>query len=163
MLHAYEEVVVQEVAGLKTTFASAQNLGALDSQSLILSGTIEHHDTDWFPARRSALSHGSPVRLTSQVIEIFPMFQSTVEQHGLDRQRDVRAVHIPVVEYNFQVNYGNDVQGNPVFNQITENQKQRTREIFDLYSNSFRCTVCRNSCSRHHCRYWGCSGGLLQI
>ena len=45
VLHAYEEVVVQEVAGLKTSFASAQNLGALDAQSLILSGTIEHHDT----------------------------------------------------------------------------------------------------------------------
>ena len=27
------------------------------------------------------------------------------------------------------------MQGNPVFNQITEEQKERTREIFDLYSN----------------------------
>ena len=44
-------------------------------------------------------------------------------------------MHIPVVEYNFQFNYGDDVQGNPVFNQITEEQKERTREIFDLYSN----------------------------
>jgi hypothetical protein len=35
--------------------------------------------------------------------------------------------------YNFQDFYGFDPEGNPLDNQITENQKQRTREIFEQY------------------------------
>ncbi|MGV3606198.1 MAG: GEVED domain-containing protein [Planctomycetaceae bacterium] len=36
--------------------------------------------------------------------------------------------------YNFQDHYGNDPNGNPLHNLITETQKQRAREIFELYS-----------------------------
>ena len=36
--------------------------------------------------------------------------------------------------YNFQDEYGFDPQGNVLLNAITENQKQRAREIFELYS-----------------------------
>ncbi len=35
--------------------------------------------------------------------------------------------------YNFQDDYGNDPAGNPLVNAITENQKQRAREIFEIY------------------------------
>lgn len=35
--------------------------------------------------------------------------------------------------YNFANVYGFDPQGNPLFNLISEEQKERTREIFDLY------------------------------
>ncbi len=38
------------------------------------------------------------------------------------------------IEYNFQEAYGQDPFGNPLFNLITENQKQRAREIFGLYA-----------------------------
>ena len=41
---------------------------------------------------------------------------------------------IPIVAYNFQDEYGFDPQGNILHNLITENQKQRAREIFTLYS-----------------------------
>ena len=134
VLHAYEEVVVQELAGLKTSFDSAQNLGSLDSQSIMLSGTIEHHDTIGsplgdllFPRQPGSIDEPGHRDLSDVPIDS--------GAHGLDRQRDVRAEQIPVVQYNFEVNYGPDVQGNPLFNQITEEQKERTREIFDLYSN----------------------------
>jgi hypothetical protein len=40
---------------------------------------------------------------------------------------------ITVYYYNFKRHYGNDPQGNPLTNLITETQKQRTREIFELY------------------------------
>ncbi|MEX0979288.1 MAG: hypothetical protein WDZ48_10570, partial [Pirellulales bacterium] len=40
---------------------------------------------------------------------------------------------IPVRDYNFQSNYGT-VLNQPVFNLITETQKQRVREIFSYYS-----------------------------
>ena len=36
--------------------------------------------------------------------------------------------------YNFQDEYGFDPQGNVLLNAITDNQKQRAREIFELYS-----------------------------
>ncbi len=36
--------------------------------------------------------------------------------------------------YNFRDNYGSDPNGNPLHNLITETQKQRAREIFELYS-----------------------------
>lgn len=36
--------------------------------------------------------------------------------------------------YNFADFYGTDPEGNPLFNLITENQKQRAREIFEIYS-----------------------------
>src|SRR5690606_7645671 len=41
---------------------------------------------------------------------------------------------IPVIAYNFQDVYGVDPNGNPLHNLITENQKQRAREIFTIYS-----------------------------
>jgi hypothetical protein len=36
--------------------------------------------------------------------------------------------------YHFPATYGVDPQGNTLFNQITENQKQRAREVFEIYS-----------------------------
>ncbi|MHB8954104.1 MAG: dockerin type I domain-containing protein [Pirellulaceae bacterium] len=41
---------------------------------------------------------------------------------------------ITLAYYNFQDFYGFDPEGNTLHNQITESQKQRTREIFELYS-----------------------------
>ncbi|MFN0053608.1 MAG: nidogen-like domain-containing protein, partial [Planctomycetales bacterium] len=43
---------------------------------------------------------------------------------------------IPVYYYNFQDVYGFDPQGNTLHNAITENQKQRAREIFDIFGRS---------------------------
>ena len=36
--------------------------------------------------------------------------------------------------FNFRTDYGSDPAGNPQFNAITDEQKERVREIFDLYS-----------------------------
>lgn len=40
---------------------------------------------------------------------------------------------IATYAYNFKRDYGSDPQGNPLTNQITETQKQRAREIFEIY------------------------------
>jgi hypothetical protein len=56
------------------------------------------------------------------------------EQHGLPTAGLTPAPKIPVQEYNFQSEYGTDPQGNQLYNAITETQKQRAREVFDLYS-----------------------------
>ena len=39
---------------------------------------------------------------------------------------------IRLQSYNFQSRIGTDPQGNPIFNQITETQKQRVREIYEI-------------------------------
>ena len=44
---------------------------------------------------------------------------------------------IPTVSYYFPNQYGTNPQGLALFNQITENQKQRAREIFELFSNLY--------------------------
>ncbi|WP_417382676.1 DVUA0089 family protein, partial [Gimesia sp.] len=41
---------------------------------------------------------------------------------------------VSVIYYNFQDAYGSDVQGNQLHNAITEEQKARTREIFEIYA-----------------------------
>ncbi|WP_417395854.1 Calx-beta domain-containing protein [Gimesia chilikensis] len=41
---------------------------------------------------------------------------------------------VSVVYYNFRDAYGFDVQGNQLLNAITEEQKERTREIFEIYA-----------------------------
>ncbi len=42
--------------------------------------------------------------------------------------------NITQLSYHFPTIYGNDVNGNPVFNQITEVQKQRVRQVMDIWS-----------------------------
>ena len=44
-----------------------------------------------------------------------------------------QAVAIPVIYYNFRFDIG-EIEGQPAYNQITEEQKIRTREVFELFS-----------------------------
>ncbi|MDG2128404.1 MAG: matrixin family metalloprotease, partial [Fuerstiella sp.] len=60
--------------------------------------------------------------------------QIEVETH-LNGGADTGASGISKINYNFKIDYGFDPQGNALSNLITENEKQRAREIFDLYSN----------------------------
>ncbi|WP_298858857.1 Calx-beta domain-containing protein [uncultured Gimesia sp.] len=53
---------------------------------------------------------------------------------GSNGTNPVVAGSITVAYYNFRDDYGNDVQGNPLNNAITEEQKQRAREVFEIYA-----------------------------
>ena len=57
-----------------------------------------------------------------------------LESHQMPAADLLSAGAATAMPYNFKINYGFDPQGNPLFNAITENQKQRAREVFDLYS-----------------------------
>ena len=57
-----------------------------------------------------------------------------VETHEMPASSLTGAEPAAVKEYCFPRIYGTDAQGNPLINAITENQKQRAREIFELYS-----------------------------
>jgi hypothetical protein len=57
-----------------------------------------------------------------------------VETHEMPASSLTGAASAAVVAYCFPRIYGADAQGNPLINAITDNQKQRAREIFELYS-----------------------------
>ncbi|MFN7812636.1 MAG: PPC domain-containing protein, partial [Planctomycetia bacterium] len=57
-----------------------------------------------------------------------------VETHEMPASSLTGAASAAVVAYCFPRIYGADAQGNPLITAITDNQKQRAREIFELYS-----------------------------
>ena len=59
---------------------------------------------------------------------------SQYQEHTRGDQRDYTD-EVATVFYNFKDHYGFDIQGNPLSNVITEEQKSRAREVFELYSN----------------------------
>ncbi|MCA9017117.1 MAG: DVUA0089 family protein, partial [Planctomycetaceae bacterium] len=59
----------------------------------------------------------------------------TIEQHiGATGTTPSAPGAIPTITFSFPETYGTDLFGNILYNEITENQKQRTREIFEIYS-----------------------------
>jgi len=62
----------------------------------------------------------------------------SAEMHGAGTGTRSSAPNaIGVVRYNFADVYGTDSQGNPLHNQINDEQKERTREIFEMYASLF--------------------------
>ena len=57
-----------------------------------------------------------------------------IESHGIPDSFVDPASGMTVFLYNFRDVYGTDPQGNTLYNAITEEQKQRAREIFTLFS-----------------------------
>ncbi|WP_339733694.1 Calx-beta domain-containing protein [uncultured Gimesia sp.] len=59
----------------------------------------------------------------------------TIEQHiGATGTTPSVPGAIGTVTFSFPETYGSDLFGNILYNEITENQKQRTREIYEIYS-----------------------------
>ena len=106
-----------------STFNTAQSLGSLGNgqglQSLVVESSIDVQDyvLQW-PGRTNEPGHR----------EIPKAGESHVPEVG------DTVGGIPTISYNFQDVYGADPFGNTLHNVITENQKQRAREIFGLYS-----------------------------
>jgi hypothetical protein len=113
-----------------SSFSTAQNLGTLTGAGATVSGEISVRATIATPAGDLSI----------------PSQNGTLEEPG-HRENDGDsgshgspfatvdpATGIKVVSYNFRSDYGFDPQGNPLQNAITEAQKQRAREIFELYS-----------------------------
>jgi hypothetical protein len=104
-----------------SSLGTAANLGSVftatqGTQSLNVSGTIG----------------GSPVRVLYPGGPGEPGTRDIPVENHLSGTADTSGV-IPVIEYNFQGEIGT-VLGAPAFNSITENQKQRAREVFSYYA-----------------------------
>ncbi|MAR10467.1 MAG: hypothetical protein CL681_10895 [Blastopirellula sp.] len=109
------------------SFATANtDIGTLTSQSLLISQEIENptpYELD-FPGSEAEPGHRD--------IEPQNHLLATQGLVGITTPGDSED-GISTIFYNFREIYG-VVGGQPVKNVITENQKQRTREVFELYS-----------------------------
>ncbi|MFO0247687.1 MAG: matrixin family metalloprotease, partial [Planctomyces sp.] len=102
-----------------SSFGNSVSLGTLSSQSQIISGQILSRAYPFdFPGNGDEPGHRD-INVPDETHLEFPLDQDP---------------QITTYFYNFQRNYGFTPQGAPLSNLITENQKQRTREIFDLFS-----------------------------
>ncbi len=108
------------VGDVGSSFATARDVGVLADRGRILVSDIEPQP--WlvtFPGSNEDLgSRDIPYR-GEQHVELAP--------DGRDG--------ITTIAYNFRDELGTDENGNPFFNFITSEQKQRAREAFELWSN----------------------------
>jgi hypothetical protein len=120
-----------------STFAAAQNLGTLGQAAGAASPTLTTLQGSIDPRAKVKTPVGD-IGFPSQpgTVDEPGHRNTTVDSgsHGLAFARVDPATGITVIEYNFRPDYGSDPQGNPLQNVITEAQKQRAREIFELYS-----------------------------
>ena len=126
-----------------SSFSTARNLGALDAAGKIVDGSIARpRSADLNPANQGTFA--TPAGNLS-----FPTQIGTIDEpghrqetlipvdsheHGLAAWATLPDTSNNVRAYNFKSVYGVDGQGNPLTNAITETQKQRVREVFDLFS-----------------------------
>ena len=104
-----------------SSFNNNSNLGILTSQSRVVKGQIRSLDYPFdFPGNSDEPGHR----------EIDVSLETHLE---LPPDSDPQ---ITTLYYNFQKNYGFSPQGVALSNLITENQKQRVREAFELYARS---------------------------
>jgi hypothetical protein len=113
-----------------SSFAAATGLGVLGVGGKMLDAVIDVRPTVPTPLG-NLLFPTQPGTVDEPGHREIPIL---LESHLMPAAALLSARAAAVIPYNFQSIYGNDPQGNPLFNAITENQKQRAREVFDLYS-----------------------------
>jgi hypothetical protein len=103
-----------------SSFATSTDLGTIGAARQTVSSQIEAQSALLFPPLPGGTDEPGHRDIPA-------------ENHGAGSGTAPSAAgSIPVRTYFFGTVYGSDAQGNPLFNQITENQKQRTREIFEM-------------------------------
>ncbi len=124
---------VAEGSDANSSFGTAQNLGVLASGGVTVTGSIQSSVGVVTPATATPLAFPTQPGSVDE-----PGHRDLPDEIGNDHGNVLLGVQadnaIGVVPYNFRSDYGLDPQGNPLFNAITETQKQRAREIFELYS-----------------------------
>ena len=120
------------VVGLGSTYTTAMNLGAIgssatDQTSLILSSEINAvpYNFDLIGAQDDAGMRDVP----NEAGASFEQYINAA--FGADKVAGVTTIN-----YNFQLIYATDSSGNPLTNAITEKQKQRAREVLQIWSDN---------------------------
>ena len=115
-----------------TTYAAAMPVPSSEfgsgPQSVVISDQIEttSYDLQW---------PGGPTDPGNRILPDEP--DVYVEGHFMGATSEGYYTGIPTYTYYFPITYGTDINGNPVRNNITPAQEQRTREIFQLFSYYF--------------------------
>jgi hypothetical protein len=134
---------VTEGSDDNSSFTTARNLGTLTAQGATVNGTISApraNDPD-ATLKGTLASPAGPLQLPTQLgsidepghrEETFVPIDS--HSHGLPAWATVPSSNGFVGGYNFKNVIGFDGQSNPLYNAITETQKQRVREVFELFS-----------------------------
>lgn len=133
---SYTVAVLSDVAvpasDENSSYSTATSLGSLGAGGSRVSASIARR-TD-VPTPAGNLPFPSQPGSIDEVGHRDVPVNRNSEQHGDIQAGSGPAQAITVQEYNFRSVYGLDPQGNQLINAITETQKQRAREIFDLYS-----------------------------
>jgi hypothetical protein len=134
---------VAEGSDDNSSFSTALNLGVLDAAGKKVDGSIDP------PRVADAVAANRGTLPTPAGNLEFPTPIGTIDEPGHRRETfvpiDSHGHGLPawatnpdtgsfVGYYNFKSAYGSDGQGNPLTNAITENQKQRARDVFELFS-----------------------------
>ncbi|MGI9460245.1 MAG: hypothetical protein ACR2NF_09625, partial [Pirellulales bacterium] len=134
----------EAVTGAGTSFSSSQGFGVADAlavlpaEGVLITGEISTNPTitstaPVVPGENQELDfRGNPGSIMESGHRDIPV-NLGMEHHGEDLAVGP-ATEIPTRFYNFRSVYGTDPQGQPLANQITATQKQRTREIFEIFS-----------------------------
>ena len=117
-----------------STFVGATALGALGAGGITVSGAITTIATVPTPAAPAPAGLPFPSQPGSVDSPGHRDTPADSGHHVDDEVTDGPNSGTTVQAYNFKSLYGTDPQGRPLYNQITEAQKQRAREIFSLYS-----------------------------
>ncbi len=122
---------VTEGSDTNSSFGTAQDLGPLTTGGQVVTGAISVRPT--LPTPLGNLEFPTQPGSIDE-----PGHRDTPAdsgEHGAPAVAGVGSANAIKVEYyNFKSEYGFDPQGNQLYNAITETQKQRAREIFELYS-----------------------------
>ncbi|MEX0669581.1 MAG: fibronectin type III domain-containing protein [Pirellulales bacterium] len=119
-----------ESAANNSSFSEPQNLGSLSSGGITVTGSVAQSVVT---APAGNLLQPSPNGSRDEPGHRDHPFTDS-HQHGNQYALLGPAGSAATIRYNFQDVIGTDPQLNPLFNVITENQKDRAREIFELFS-----------------------------
>ena len=114
-----------------SSFATAASLGALTSGGAAVNAVINGANRVVSTPAGNLQYPGQPGSVDEPGHRRIPV---NATQHGAGSVFTSAGGDIPVVQYNFKDHYGDDPSGNPLHNAITPEQKQRAREIFEIYS-----------------------------
>ena len=142
-LHASQQIVIDEIAVgnnvdnanlTNTSFAGAQSVASdalVSGVPIMLGGIISPRATVGIPG-------GSALEFPTQPGSLEEPGQRDVPAgsggHGIPEQEDAPHRGIQEVRYNFRSRYSQNPDLPDLVNAITEEQKARTREIFEIYS-----------------------------
>ncbi len=118
------------VVGLGSTYTTAMNLGAVGSSATDQTSLILSSEIDAVPYNFDLIGAQDDLGMRDVPNEAGGSFEQYINSaFGADK-----VAGVTTISYNFKLNYASDSSGNLLTNAITEKQKQRAREVLQIWS-----------------------------